>query len=120
MNNGEFYSINEIKKISEYKYFPAEEYKSKYEVNPSGKEQAKSGSEVTTLQKKKLDTKLNPDGTSKTVIDKIFNSIKTIATTATVAVTAVVVTTTLVINSPKVDLKSLDVGSDFVEYEMEI
>ena len=120
MNNGEYFSSSEINKTSEYKQFPAEMYKKKIEENSLGNELSGGGNEITTLQKKKQDRRLNQDGSSKTLIDKIFNSVKTVATTATVAVTAVVVTTTLVVNTPKVELKSIDTGSDFVEYEMEI
>ena len=120
MNNGEFYKSNETSKINEYKYFPAEEYRRRFEENQSGKEEARSGKEITTLQKRKSERKSNSDITPKTLIDKIFNSVKTIATTATVAVASVVVTTTLIVNAPKVDLKSIDTGYDYVEYEMEI
>ena len=120
MNNGEFFFSGEENKISEYKYFPAEIYRKDKEENYSGKEKANGGSEITTLQKRRVEKKANKDGSSKSVVDKIFSSIKSVATTATVAVAAAVVTTTLVINSPKVDLKNIDTGSDFVEYEMEI
>lgn len=120
MNNGEYFSSSEVNKTSEYKQFPAEMYKKKIEENSLGNELSGGGNEITTLQKKRRDKGLNQDGSSKTLIDKIFNSVKTVATTATVAVTAVVVTTTLVVNAPKVELKSIDTGSDFVEYEMEI
>lgn len=118
MNNGEFYSGSEYNSVREYAYFPAEVYKKPKEENKSGNESAELGKESTSLQ-----PKIKPKGSAggaKTLVDKIFNSIKTVATTATVAVTAVVITTTFVTNAPNVDLRSLDCGSNYVEYEMEI
>lgn len=120
MNNGEFYQSRETSTINEYKYFPAEEYRTKKEENGLGKEQSNSQNEITTIETKKKRQRKNADGSSKTLIDKIFNSVKTIATTATVAVASVVVTTTLIVNAPSVDLRSLEAGYDYVEYEMDI
>lgn len=120
MNNGEFYQSRETSTISEYKYFPAEEYRTKKEENGLGKEQSNPQNEITTIETKKKRQRKNADGSSKTLIDKIFNSVKTIATTATVAVASVVVTTTLIVNAPSVDLRSLEAGYDYVEYEMDI
>ena len=114
MNNGEFYSGSEYNSVCEYAYFPAEVYKKPKEENKSGNESAELGKESTSLQ-----PKIKPKGSAggaKTLIDKIFNSIKTVATTATVAVTAVVITTTFVTNAPNVDLRSLDCGANYVEY----
>ena len=93
-------------------------YKKPQEENKSGNESAELGKESTSLQ-----PKVKPKdraGGAKTLVDKVFNSIKTVATTATVAVTAVVITTTFVTNAPSVDLRNLDCGSNYVEYEMEI
>ncbi len=120
MNNGEFYSSNEYNATSEYRHFPAEVYKKPNEENALGKEQAAVGKEATTIEAKKEIQKNNGDSATKSVIDKLFNSIKSVATAATVAVTAVVVTTTLVTNAPNVELLSLDYGDSYVEYEMEI
>ena len=118
MNNGEFYNSSEFNKTSEYKHFPAEMYIKPKEENKSGNEQSSLGKEITTLQNKGKEQKASDS--SKTIIDKIFSSVKAVATTATVAVTAVVVTTTLVTNAPRVDLISLDYKDTYVEYEMEI
>lgn len=118
MNNGEFYNSNEYNSVSEYAQFPAELYIKPKEENKSGNETADLGKEATTLQHKANAKAEN--GNHKTLVDKIFNSIKTVATTATVAATALVVTTSFVTNAPKVDLVSLNCGADYVEYELEI
>ncbi len=118
MNNGEFYNSKEYNSVSEYAQFPAELYIKPKEENKSGNETADLGKETTTLQHKANAKAEN--GNHKTLVDKIFNSIKTVATTATVAATALVVTTSFVTNAPKVDLVSLNCGADYVEYELEI
>lgn len=118
MNNGEFYNSKEYNSVSEYAQFPAELYIKPKEENKSGNETADLGKEATTLQRKTNAKAEN--GNHKTLVDKIFNSIKTVATTATVAATALVVTTSFVTNAPKVDLVSLNCGADYVEYELEI
>ena len=118
MNNGEFYDSKEYNSVSEYAQFPAELYIKPKEENKSGNETADLGKEATTLQRKTNAKAEN--GNHKTLVDKIFNSIKTVATTATVAATALVVTTSFVTNAPKVDLVSLNCGADYVEYELEI
>lgn len=120
MNNGEFFNSSESNKTTEYKYFPAEIYRKNKEENHAGVEEVLKGDEITTLQRNKKTLKDEGDTGRKRIIDKVFSSIKAVSTSATVAVTAVVVTTTLVISTPNVDLKSLDVGSDYIEYEMEI
>ena len=117
MGNGEFYTPREYNNTSEYMHFPAETYVKLREENPAGKEEAKLGNETTTFQEK---PKAPKSGSPKSIIDNIFNSIKGVATTATVAVAATVVTTTLVMAAPSVEMISLECGSDYVEYEMEI
>lgn len=117
MNNGEFYTPREYNNTSEYMHFPAETYVKPFEENPLGPEEAKLGDEATTLQPT---PKAAKGGAPKSLIDSIFNSIKGVATTATVAVAATVVTTTLVLAAPSVEMISLDVGSDYVEYEIQI
>ena len=120
VNSGEFYRSREDNYVAENKSFPAEVYRKPFEENALGLETSDYGSEVTSLQKKKETPKNNADGSAKTLVDKMFNSIRSIATTATVAVSAVVVTTTVMTNTMNVDLKSMDVGYDYVEYEVEI
>ena len=117
MGNGEFYTPREYNNTSEYMHFPAETYVKLREENPAGKEEAKLGNETTTFQEK---PKAPKSGTPKSIIDNIFNSIKGVATTATVAVAATVVTTTLVMAAPSVEMISLECGTDYVEYEMDI
>ena len=118
MNNGEFYSSSEYNSVSEYAQFPAELYIKPKEENKSGNENADLGNETTTLQHKAIPKADN--GNTKTLVDKIFNSIKTVAATATVAAAALVVTTSFVTNAPTVELVNLNCGADYVEYELEI
>ena len=118
MYNGEFYNSSEYNSTSEYKHFPAEMYIKPKEENKLGNEQASLGKEITTLQEKSNAPK-GKDGSS-TIIDKIFKSIKAVATTSTVAVASIVVTTTLITSAPKVELISLDCKDTYIEYEMEI
>ena len=117
MYNGEFYNSGEYNSTSEYKHFPAEIYIKKNEENYSGKEQADLGKEMTTLQPKRKKSKKD---SSKTIVDKVFDSIKAVTATATAAVSAIVVTTALMTNAPKVELLSLDVGDTYIGYTMEI
>ncbi len=120
MNNGEYYVSKEDNYIGENKSFPAEIYKKPFEENLLGKEKAESGNEITTLQKKAKNPKNNADGSKKTLVDKVFNSVKSIATTATVAVTAIVVSNTVMSNTVSAELVDIDVGSSYVEYELQI
>ena len=119
VNNGEFYLSREDNYIGENKPFPAEIYKKPQEENPLGKEAADNGREITTLQKKRARAK-NGDGSAKSLVDRIFNSIKGVATTATVAVSAIVVTTTVITGAMNVEMSSIDVGSDYIEAQLEI
>lgn len=118
MNQGEYYRAREYNPTSEYKHFPAEAYVRLKEENASGTEQPNTGKEVTAVQPKPQPTpKL---GGAKTLIDKLFNSVRTIATATTVAVTSLVVTTTFVTNAPEVDLLGLTYADTYVEYQMEV
>lgn len=120
MNNGEFYVSGENRYIGENKSPPAEIYRKPFEENAVGCEISDLGQEVTYVQKKKSSGTKNADGSAKSLVDKVFNSLKSIATTATVAVSAVAVSTTLMSNTVSAELTSLDVGYDYVEYEIEI
>lgn len=117
MNQGEFYSSKEYNSINEYKHLPAETYIRLKEENKCGKEDAELGKELTTLHKKQPVKKADE---SKTLIDRIFGSIRGVATAATVAVTSVAVTTTFVTAAPQVELINLTCGDTYIEYEMEI
>ena len=120
MNNGEYYVSREDNYVGENKSFPAEIYRKVIEENSLGRETADRGREITTLQKRSGAEKRNKDGSNKTLIDKVFNSVKSIATTATVAVSAIVVSSTVMANTVNAELVDIDVGSDYVEYEMQI
>lgn len=115
MNNGEFYRPNEYNTIQEYKSFPAEIYSKSVEHNSSGAEIGNTGKEITTVQKR---TKLNTRDGTKSFIEKVFNSVKNVATTATVAAATVVVTVGIVIAQPKVNVEFFDYGADYVEYKI--
>ena len=115
MNNGEFYRPNEYNTIQEYKSFPAEIYSKSVEHNSSGAEIGNTGKEITTVQKR---TKRNSRDGTKSFIEKVFNSVKNVATTATVAAATVVVTVGIVITQPKVNVESFDYGADYVEYKI--
>ena len=115
MNNGEFYRPNEYNTIQEYKSFPAEIYSKSVEHNSSGAEIGNTGKEITTVQKR---IKRNTGDGTKSFIEKVFNSVKNVATTATVAAATVVVTVGIVIAQPKVNVESFDYGADYVEYKI--
>ena len=115
MNNGEFYRPNEYNTIQEYKSFSAEIYSKSVEHNSSGAEIGNTGKEITTVQKR---TKRNTRDGTKSFIEKVFNSVKNVATTATVAAATVVVTVGIVIAQPKVNVESFDYGADYVEYKI--
>ena len=118
MNNGEFYLSREENYIGENKRFPAEIYKKVIEDNPLGKEKADLGKEITTLQEKKRIKGKEKD--SRGFVEKVFKSIKSVATTATVATSAIVITSTIITSSISANLVNLDVGSNYIEYEIEI
>ncbi len=118
MNNGEFYSSKEYNATAEYKHFPAEAYVKLKEENASAKEIAGLGNEATTLQKKQPTKK--SEGGARGLIDKIFGSIRGVATAATVAAASVAVSTTLMTSAPKTDLIDISAGDTYVEYSMEI
>ena len=118
MNQGEFSNAKEYNATSEYKHFPAEIYIKPREENRSGAEVGELGREETTFQPKRRRKERSDD--QKTLIDKLFNSIRGVATAATVAVTSVVVTTTFVAGAPTAELVSLSCGDTYVEYQMDI
>ena len=74
---GEFYSATEYNKTTEYKPFPAELYKRKNELSEAGKEEAKLGEEITTLQVKK-ERPSEKKAESESLVNKLFNSMKEI------------------------------------------
>lgn len=115
---GEFYCANEYNATSEYKHFPAEIYKISKEIGDAGTETADSGAEVTTLQKndKKKPAKKSGDNN---LVNKIFNSLKGVATVSTVAAVAVLGASTIA-TPPKVELLHFSVGGDYVEYQISV
>ena len=118
MNTGEFYSANEYNVTSEYQHFPAESYKRKTEENTCGNEDAKLGSETTSLQP--ITSKAKAKSSGKNLIDRLFGSIRGAATAAIASVALVVTTTTLASGAPNADLINLECGDTYIEYEIEV
>lgn len=115
MSNNEFYKPNEYNKTSEYQHFPAEMYLNNNDINFSGLEKPNTGQEITTNNTSSKYNKKTKEN-SKNLFSRIFDGIKSIATTAAVAVASVVATTTFVTTKPDIDLLHLNQGSNYVEY----
>ena len=98
VSQGEFYGTNEYNTINEYKHFPVEMYQKTWEENECGREEADLGKETTSLQSKPQ--RIKQSGQAKTLIDKLFHSVRGVATAATVAAASAVVVTTLVTSAP--------------------
>ncbi|MBQ5802434.1 MAG: hypothetical protein IIW27_05315 [Clostridia bacterium] len=113
----EFSYFNEYNKTTEYKRFPAENYRNPNEENFAGAEQSDLGKEVTTLQESK--TRKSDKNKHGSVIEKIFKSLKACATVTTVATVALVATTAIE-TSPTVELRKLQADSTYVEYEITV
>jgi hypothetical protein len=118
MGQGEFYSSNEYNAVSEYKHFPAETYQKPWEENKCGKEEADLGRETTSLQPRAK--KLKRSGEAQTLIDKLFGSVRGVATAATVAAASTVVVTTLVTSAPQAELITYECGDTYITYEMQV
>ena len=118
MNTGEFHSSKEYNDISEYKHFPAELYTKPREENPSGREDADLGKETTSLQH--TPKAAQKSSGAQALIDKLFGSIRGVATAATVAAASVVATTVFMSAAPQADLVDLNCGDTYIEYQMEV
>ena len=118
MSQGEFYGTNEYNTINEYKHFPAEMYQKTWEENECGREEADLGKETTSLQSKPQ--RIKQSGQAKTLIDKLFHSVRGVATAATVAAASAVVVTTLVTSAPQAELVGYECGDTYIEYEMQV
>lgn len=116
MNSNEFYTSKEYNKTSEYKNFPAEMYINNNDINFSGLEKSNTGQEITTNTNSLSNKKIKDN--SKNLFNKIFDSIKSIATTAAVAVASIVATTSFITTKPDIDLLYLNNGSNYVEYSI--
>jgi len=112
----EFYTPKEYNSTSEYKYIPPEPYTKRIEENQTGNEQADLGKEVTTTQKPSLRQKRS-DGK---LLDKLFQSVKGVATATTVATVAIVGATVVATTPPTVKLNELSLGGDYVTYEITV
>lgn len=119
MNNGEFYGSGEVNYIGENKSFPSELYRKPSEENSLGRELADLGRESTTLGKKRNVKRGQNEGGAKSLVEQVFNSIRSVAT-ATVAVSAIVVTGTAISSTVNAELVSIDVGSSYVEYAIDV
>ncbi len=83
-----------------------------------GLEKANTGAETTTLQNNKGKSKKNHE--SSALIEKLFNSIKGVATVATVSTVALVGSVAITSSTPKVELVNFEVFNTSVQYEMVI
>ncbi len=119
---GEHYYSNEYNATTEYQTFPAEVYIKPHEENYLGLENANTGTETTTLQNNNTKNKTQKHQSSS-LIEKLFNSIKGVATAttvATVATVAVVGSAVIGASTPKVELVNFEVKNTSVQYEMVI
>ena len=110
VNNGEFYTSREYNYVGENKAFPAEIYKKPFEENSLGREQADSGNEITPLQRTKERAKRQKYGKTDNPISRLFESVKSVATSATVAISAIAITSTVVAGTlvPGLDIFNTD------------
>ncbi len=113
---GEHYYSKEYNSTTEFQKFPAEVYIKPNEENNVGLEKASTGAEVTTVQKDKDKSKKRHQSSS--LIEKLFNSLKGVATTATVATVALVGGMAITSSTPKVELVNFEVVNTSVQYEM--
>ena len=117
MSNNEFYQSNEYNKTSEYQYFPAEMYLNKNDINFTGCEISNVGQEITTTNTNFKHDRKTKD-TSKNLLSRIFDGIKSIATTTAVAIASIVATTSIAVAKPDIDLLNINHGSTYVEYSI--
>ena len=115
-HRGEFYSTKEYNTTSEYCHFPAEIYLRPNEENPSAPENAPGGKEVTTLQPKIERPSKGVE--SRELAQKMFRSVKSVATVATVSA-ALVVTGSLA-TAPTVEPIAITCGDTFITYQVEV
>ena len=120
MNGGEFYSSREQNYIGENKSFPAEIYRKPTEENPLGVETPDAGREVTSLQKKRIPKKEGAGAKLKDVMDRFLGGVRGAAVSMTVAVSAVAVIGTAVATEPAAEMMNIEVGADYVEYEIDV
>ncbi len=116
---GEHYYSKEYNVTTEYQAFPAEVYIKPKEQNYLGLENAKTGTEATPLQNSNTKNKTQKHQSSS-LIEKLFNSIKGVATATTVVAVAVVGSAVISSSTPKVELVNFEVKNTSVQYEMVI
>ena len=118
----EYYSSGEHNRFEEHRVFKAELYKTK-DFRETGAEQSSQGHEFKPDVKKsrKKSVSNNP---IKKAIEKMTSSAASVATTVVstvvMAVAAVVVCLNLFSPVPSLEIEELNVGNDYVEYDVEI
>ena len=117
MQQGEFYSSKEFNATSEYRHFPAEVYIKPREENACGREDADLGPEITTLQPKPK--KAAKGNGVKTIVDKVFSSVRGAATVATVSA-ALVVSGTIATNAIEIEPTHITCADTYITYEIEV
>ena len=120
MNGGEFYTSREQNYIGENKSFPAEIYRKPIEENTLGTETPNAGREVTTLEKKRIPKREGAGSKLKDVMDRFLGGVRGAAVSMTVAVSAVAVIGTAVASEPEAQIMNIEVGADYVEYEIDV
>ena len=117
MHQGEFYSAKEFNATSEYRHFPAEVYIKPREENACGREDADLGREATTLQAKPK--KATRSNAAKSIVDKVFNSVRGAATVATVSA-ALVVGGAIAVSAPKAEPIAITSTDTAITYEIKV
>ena len=117
MHQGEFYSAKEFNATSEYRHFPAEVYIKPKEENACGREDADLGREATTLQAKPK--KAAKSNAAKSIVDKVFNSVRGAATVATVSA-ALVVGGAIAVSAPKAEPIAITSTDTAITYEINV
>lgn len=125
MSAREYYNPNEYKKVSEYKHFVSENYKTK-EFELALKEYKATIEDSTSTSSFSSQTSKKTKKTN--VLNKLKDKLTTTTQATTVTLTTVVAASVAVVglgsgviaSNPDVELNFLDVGADYVQYDMSL
>ena len=115
----EFYQGHEYNQTEEFKRIPAEIYLVPREENIAANEIAPLGNEITTTQPRVSKQKGDKQDL-KSLADKLFHSIKGVATASTVAAAAIIGAATVATAPPEVELIDLRISDTYIEYEIAV
>ena len=115
----EFYQGHEYNQTEEFKRIPAEIYLVPCEENIAANEIAPLGNEITTTQPRVSKQKGDKQDL-KSLADKLFHSIKGVATASTVAAAAIIGAATVATAPPEVELIDLRISDTYIEYEIAV